>query len=250
MNLDFFSHQSAYYATYRPTYPKELYDFVNSLVADKKLVWDVATGNGQAAIHLADYFQHVYATDLSQQQLHNAKRTSNIEYRLEHAEKCSLPDLSVDLITVATAIHWFDLDGFYKQVKRVLKPEGILFAWSYGGCKINPEIDRVIDYFNFEYLYDYWHEGAKMNWNDKYRSLPMPYPILETPAFIAKANYTLQEVMNYMYSWSGVQEYIKREGKNPLLDIKNELLAVWGDEAEKKEVNWYLHSKCCRKPLD
>jgi ubiquinone/menaquinone biosynthesis C-methylase UbiE len=247
MNKDFFSHQSEYYAKYRPTYPIELYEYVASLVNEKKLVWDVATGNGQAAFRLSDYFEHVYATDLSEQQLKNAKLNHTIEYKLEHAEECSLEDNSVDLITVATAIHWFDLEAFYKQVRRVLKPGGVLFAWSYGGCTINTAIDKVIDYFNFEYLYDYWHEGAKMNWNDKYKSLPMPYETIDTPAFVAKADYTLEEVMNYMYSWSGVQAYIKQEGKNPLLAIEKDLQYAWGNMHERKEVKWHLHSKCCRK---
>ena len=250
MNLDFFSHQADYYAKYRPTYPQELYDFALTLVNEKDLVWDVATGNGQAAAHLSSYFKQVYATDLSQQQLSHATHQENIIYQLEHAEQCSLADNSVDLITVATAIHWFDLEKFYQQVKRVLKPNGILFAWSYGGCKIGPEVDEVIDYFNFEYLFDYWHEGAKMNWNDKYQSLNTPYPQIETPQFIAKAHYTLEEVMHYMYSWSGVQEYIKREGTNPLLSIEGQLNASWGNASDSKEVKWYLHSKCCRKVLD
>lgn len=247
MNKDFFSHQSDFYARYRPTYPKELYEFANSLVETHDLVWDVATGNGQAANELSKYFKKVYATDLSENQLSHAKYHNNIVYKLEQAENCSLENESVDLITVATAIHWFNLDGFYEQVKRVLKPQGALFVWSYGGCKINSEVDKVIDHFNFEFLFDYWHEGAKMNWNDKYQSLEMPFPLIETPDFVAKANYTLDEVMNYMFSWSGVQEYIKQNGKNPILEIENQLLDVWGDANSKKEVNWHLHCKCCRK---
>lgn len=247
MQNDFFSKQSDFYAQYRPTYPKELFTFILSLVENRRKVWDVATGNGQAAISLASYFDEVYASDLSENQLSHASKLSNIIYHKELAEECSLPDESVDLITVATAIHWFNLESFYKQVERVLKPNGVLIAWSYGGCKINSAVDAVIDPFSFEFLFDYWAAGAKMNWIDRYASLTMPYTIQTAPAFAATAQYNMIEVMNYMYSWSGTQEYIRVHQKNPLLQIKNDLEKAWGNPEERKQINWPLHLKWCRK---
>lgn len=249
MKNDFFSRQSDFYAKYRPTYPQELYEFIISQVNEKKLAWDVATGNGQAAAHLADVFDQVYATDLSENQLRNAIQKKNITYKLEVAEHCSLPDKSVDLITIATAIHWFDKTAFFKEVDRVLKPGAVLYAWSYGGCRVNDAIDNVMDHFNFEFLFDYWHAGAKENWDDKYQSLEMPYPLIETPQFIAKANYNMAETMNYMFSWSGLQEYIKQHGTNPLEYIEGPLQEAWGDPETVYEIKWFLHGKCCRKPI-
>jgi SAM-dependent methyltransferase len=248
MGNDFFSKQSDFYARYRPVYPNHLYDFISAQVKDKNLVWDVATGNGQAAIRLSDLFKEVYATDLSENQLKNAAARPNITYRQEIAESCSLPDVSADLITVATAVHWFDKEKFFREADRVLKPGGVLFVWSYGGCPVNEAIDKVMDHFNFEFLFNYWHAGAKENWDDRYQSLQMPYPLIETPQFVAKANYTMEETMNYMFSWSGVQEYIRQTGLNPLETIEQPLTEAWGDPALKREINWYLHGKCCRKP--
>ena len=69
---DFFSSQSKVYAAFRPTYPKELYQFIFRHLTEKKVAWDCATGNGQVAQYLASYFNEVYATDISQQQLDHA----------------------------------------------------------------------------------------------------------------------------------------------------------------------------------
>ncbi len=248
MRNDFFSKQSDFYARYRPVYPDDLYEFIASIVGERKLVWDVATGNGQAAVRLSDLFDQVYASDLSESQLKHAGSRPNIIYKNEVAESCSLSDSSVDLVTVATAIHWFDKEKFFREAGRVLKPGGVLFVWSYGGCRVHEAIDTVMDHFNFEFLYDYWHAGAKENWEDKYQSLHMPFPLIEMPQFIARANYTLEETMNYMFSWSGVQEYIRQTGRNPLEYIEQPLAKAWGNPAEKKEIKWYLHGKCCRKP--
>jgi len=247
MKYDFFSLQSDVYARYRPTYPDNLFEFIEQQVQEKKLAWDVATGNGQAANKPASFFDHVHATDLSESQLKNVVPQFNITYKQELAEACSLDDECPDLITIATAIHWFNKEKFFAEAARVLKTGGLLFAWSYGGSTVNEAVDKVMDHFTFVYLFDYWHAGAKENWNDKYKSLQMPFPLIEIPDFIARAEYTLEEVLKYMFSLSGVQEYIKQKGENPLDHIYKPLLEAWGNPEERKEINWHLHGKCCRK---
>ncbi len=189
MKNDLFSVQSAHYAKYRPVYPNELFKFVLEQVSHKNLVWDVATGNGQAALALSAFFEKVHASDFSAEQLQHAKPAPNISYHLEAAEHCSLTNESANLVTVATALHWFDKPKFYAEVNRVLKPGGVLFVWSYGGCRISPEIDEVMDEFNFKFLYDYWHEGAKMNWEDSINLLnclllKLKHPILSLKQII------------------------------------------------------------------
>lgn len=247
MSTDLFSHQASFYAQYRPHYPDTLFNFLNALVTERTLAWDVATGNGQAANALAAIFKQVHATDISEQQLSHAIQRPNISYHMEPAEKSSLPNNAVDAVTVATALHWFNRPLFYQEVDRVLKKNGILFVWSYGGCRINPDIDKIIDHFNFEQLEPYWHEGAKMNWHDKYQSIQLPFNEIPTPDFISQHEYTLFDVMNYMFSWSGVQNYIRQHQQNPLLLIEDKLTAAWGNPNEKRVVSWHLHSKCARK---
>src|SRR5947209_15554910 len=107
MPKDLFSSQADVYAKYRPTYPQELFDYILRFVKERESVWDCATGNGQAANVLANYFQTVEATDISEAQLKNAVKKENIYYQICPAERTPFADNSFDLITVATAYHWF-----------------------------------------------------------------------------------------------------------------------------------------------
>ena len=245
---DYFSKQSDFYAKYRPKYPEELFEYLISLCKSKDLEWDCATGNGQAAISLSNYFKKIVATDFSNNQLSNAFQRVNIEYRLEKAEESTLETNSVDLITVATAIHWFNIPQFYKQTDRVLKPGGVLAVWGYGGCRVSTQLDEILNRFNFETLNNYWPPETKMNWIDNYRNLPFPYPLLGTPKFIATANYTFYDLLNYMLSWSGVQQYIKKHDQNPIDLVSEELKTKWGNPSDSKMVYWDLFLKCGYKP--
>ena len=123
---DFFSSQSKEYAKHRPGYPEAMFDYLASLAPSREFAWDCGTGNGQAALALVERFQHVIATDASAVQIENAFPHERIEYRIEPSEKTSIPANSVDLITVGTAVHWFDFDPFYAEVRRVGKPDAIL----------------------------------------------------------------------------------------------------------------------------
>ncbi|HEX4936896.1 MAG TPA: class I SAM-dependent methyltransferase, partial [Gemmatimonadaceae bacterium] len=129
---DLFSEHAATYVAARPEYPDELYRFVVGLAPGRELAWDCATGNGQAARDLARYFERVIATDASAAQIEHAAPVPNVEYRVATAESSGLADRSVQLVTVAQALHWLDLDAFYAEVRRVTVPGGVLAAWSYG----------------------------------------------------------------------------------------------------------------------
>ena len=140
---DLFSKQAEEYAQYRPRYPDALFEYLASVAPGHALAWDCATGNGQAALSLAPYFERVVGTDASESQIANAQPHEKITYRVARAEQTDFEDHSVDLITVAQAIHWFDLDAFYAEAKRVLRPGGVLAAWTYYESEIEPAIDRV-----------------------------------------------------------------------------------------------------------
>lgn len=247
MKHDFFSGHAHHYAQYRPHYPVELVQFLAAQSPGRTLAWDVATGNGQAAVQLAAFFDTVYASDLSEQQLQHALQRENITYRHELAEHCSLPGRCVDLVTVATGIHWFQLDAFFEQVQRVLKPGGICAAWGYAHSHISPAIDRIMVDFAYTILLDYWPAPTRLNWEDQYRSLRMPYPELDWPPFEATAEYTLGDLLNYLFSWSAVQEFIKKHGNNPIEQIEDELGEAWGPEQVVRTIRWPLHGKICRK---
>ncbi len=145
---DHFSGHAQEYSQARPTYPKELFAYLASIAPRHDAVWDCATGNGQAAVGLSAYFKKVIATDASEQQIQNAEQRDNIEYRVTTAEHSGLDNHSVDLIAVAQALHWFDFDNFYQEVKRVLKADGVLAVWTYALLSTpDDKINRLINEF-------------------------------------------------------------------------------------------------------
>lgn len=245
---DHFSKQSKIYSASRPHYPKELFEYLRSIAPSTDLVWDCATGNGQAAIALAEYFKKVIATDASQQQIDNAFEMQNVEYLVAPAEEIYFEDESVDMVTVATALHWFDHDRFFAEAQRVLKPGGVLATWSYAETNIEPEIDMVMDYFSKEYLLDYWAPEAKINWVDRYESIELPFEIIEVPEFQMEMDWDLEQLVSYLHSWSAVQTHLEQSRFDPVEIIFPDLLEMWGGDIRAvKKVKWDMIFKVGRK---
>src|SRR5512145_600064 len=178
---DHFSGHSEQYAQHRPHYPDEIYAYLASIVPAHSLAWDCGTGNGQAAIGLAKYFDKVYATDASAEQISRAQMHEKVEYHMEPAERILLNDSSVDLVTVAVAIHWFNFDEFYREVRRVLKPNGVLAAWTYSLTEISPEIDLLIQHYYRDVVGAYWPERIRYL-EERYETLPFPFEEIIPPA--------------------------------------------------------------------
>lgn len=223
---DYFSTQSKTYAAFRPTYPEELYQFIFQHVRNKGDAWDCATGNGQVARYLAEHFDRVHATDLSQQQLDHAIKKDNIHYSVSPAEKTSFHDHQFDLVTVAQALHWFDREAFYKEVNRVCKPGGILAVWGYALLYIEPAIDKLIMEFYNGTVGPYWDKARRLV-EDEYRSIPFPYEVIKAPAFSIKVRWTLDQLSGYLSSWSATQKFIKEKGYDPVGPFVKSLEKYW-----------------------
>lgn len=245
---DHFSQHSQVYAQYRPQYPEEIYAYLASIAPSQSLAWDCGTGNGQAAIGLANYFEHVFATDASAEQIARAYRHPKVEYHVEPAEHVSLPDSSADLVTVAVAIHWFNFDEFYREVKRVLKPSGVLAAWTYNLTEISPEIDALVQQYYFEILKGYWPERIHYL-EEGYVTLPFPFEEIVPPAFAMQANWDLNQYAGFLNSWSATQRYKEQNGHHPLSLSWDQLRAAWGNENDQHSVRWPLHFRIGRNSL-
>jgi SAM-dependent methyltransferase len=220
---DLFSSHAATYAAFRPTYPEALYEFVFSFVKHKGTAWDCGTGNGQVASRLAKDFERVYATDISENQLKNAVTAPNIDYSLTPAEKTSFPEDSFDLITVGQALHWFDLDKFYAECRRVGKPASVIALWGYGNIMINREVDSIVDHLYTEVVGKYW-DSARRHVETAYRDIPFPFDSRKTPSFFIEAEWTLAHLIGYLESWSATQKYMKENGVNPVKNVEKQLL--------------------------
>lgn len=230
---DNFSSQSAEYAVYRPTYPQELYDFLFSLVSEKDAAWDCATGNGQVARILAQHFQKVYATDISEKQLSQALQLPNILYKVESSDRADVPDDSFDLVTVAQAIHWFNFEAFYAEVKRTLKPDGVIAVVGYGLMLIDKKVDQVIHKLYEDILGKYW-DSERRYIEEGYKTIPFPFEEVTAPHFQIKTTWSFSQMIGYLNTWSSLQHYKKANERNPLEYLMTELKDAWGDDAEKE----------------
>ena len=242
---DHFSKQSGAYAQYRPQYPDEIYTYLASITPARSIAWDCGTGNGQAAIGLARYFDKVLATDASADQIALAYVHDKVDYRVEPAEQTSLSASSADLVTIAVAIHWFNFDEFYQEVKRVLKPDGIIAAWTYSLTEISPKIDQLIQQLSNEILGGFWPERISYI-EQGYQSLPFPFEEITPPSFVIEVNWDLLQLAGYLNSWSATQRYKSQNGTHPLELIWPELVSAWGGENKTRPIRWPLQFRIGR----
>lgn len=232
---EYFSIESDAYLKYRPTYPDDLIRHIVKLSAQHEAVWDCATGNGQAALALAEHFDQVYATDASKGQLSEAQQADNIDYSFVPAEESELPESSVDCITVAQALHWFPTDAFYEEAMRVARPGAVLAAWCYPHCHLdNSEIQSVFEAFCAD-MASYFPEG-RHHLDEGYETIYFPLKNVETHTFHQDLQWTQQQFLGYLCTWSAVKCYQDQNGHHPLEGFwLAEFEDAWPDE-DKKEV--------------
>lgn len=241
---DIFSKQSGAYASYRPTAPENLLEYVYSKVNNFDTAWDCGTGNGQIAIKLADRFNKVYATDISREQLNNAIPHDKIIYQAERAEHTSLPDNSIDLVTVAQAVHWFDFEAYYNEVRRVAKQGAIVAIWTYYTPRISPPVNEILDDFYYNIVGDYW-DKERSYIDERYQTIPFPFEELPDPGFRIRKQWTADQLLGYLGTWSSVQHYRSKVGEDPILLIKDAIDKAW-DGSNEQEIDFPLYMRIGR----
>ena len=243
--IDKFSDYSDLYARARPVYPDTLFDAIARDLPGRNLAWDCGTGNGQAAVRLAKYFDRVHATDPSPQQIGNAVRVANVDYRIGQAEECDLPSQSVDLILVAQALHWFDRDRFYSEAHRVLKTNGRLAVIGYDWFYITPEIDQTVWETLLGPIRPFWAKNDLLVF-DGYRSIEFPFTEVPVPAVAFHLEWDLQQLISYICSLSSTRAAIRELGDQFVHHAQRELERSWGDGSSKRRVVMPLHIRCGR----
>ncbi len=237
---DHFSIQAADYAKYRPYYPPALFEYLASIAPAKKIAWDCGTGSGQAALGLAPHFELVIATDPSEKQIRNAVLHEKIKYVVAPAEETDIAPQSVDLIMVAQALHWFDHEKFYAEVRRVSQPRGIIAVSMYNLLYSEPKITAIVNEFYFDIVGPYWPPERK-HIESEYRTIPFPFAEIKPPPFSLETQWNLGELLGYLNTWSATQRFISQNGFNPLEKSVDRLASVWGDPESKKRIEWPLH---------
>lgn len=209
-----------------------------ALAPRRRVAWDCATGNGQAAKDLARWFARVIATDASAGQIANAMPVPNVAYRVARAEASGLPDAAVDLTTVAQALHWLDLDPFYAEVRRVTVPGGVCAAWSYGTCHAGTDVEPLLREFEHQTVGPYWH-AARRHVDEGYRSIPFPFPEVALPPLELRQTWSLSQLGEYLQSWSATAAYRRARGDDPVAPLLARMAPRWGP-ADIREITWPL----------
>ncbi|CCH55608.1 Methyltransferase type 11 [Fibrisoma limi BUZ 3] len=235
MPVDRFSGHADLYAQYRIDYPADLYDVVLSRVTQRNVAWDCATGNGQVAGALAAYFDRVEATDISEKQLAQAVHQPNIHYQVSMAEQTPFSDQTFDLITVAQALHWFNVPAFHEEVRRVAKPGAAIAEWGYGMVQVSAQLDPIILDFYRNVIGPYW-DPQRRYVDGAYATLPFPFDQAEHHNFVARRSWSLDRFLNYLRTWSAVRQYLYENEEDPVTALGDRLKPLW--TADEQDVQF------------
>lgn len=236
---DHFSGHAAGYRDARPGYPAALYQWLATLPAAHQRAWDAGCGNGQATVALAAHFDMVVGSDPSAPQIAVAEPHPRVRYVVEAAEATTIDAASIDLVTVAQALHWFDQPRFYAEARRVAKPGAVLAAWTYALCSVTPAVDAVVEHFYTETVGRYWPPERRDTENG-YASLPFPFAAIAAPPFAMQEHWTLAQFCAYLRSWSASQRYVKAEHRDPVAALEPALMQAWGAAGQRQAVRWPL----------
>ena len=239
IETDFFSSVSSDYARYRPRYPEVLIDWVAGLCRDRHLAWDVACGSGQSTLSLSSRFECVVGSDASAAQLGNTPAIRNIEWRVGTESPSGLNNGSVDLITVAQALHWFVLEDFWKECRRVLTPAGIVAVWCYGTARIGHHgANRIFQKFYHEVVAKHWPNGRRLV-EEGYAGVEFPFVHIPSPDFQMVAQWNAAELAGYCASWSATKRCREETGVDAIPEVLGALECELGGGL--MEVKWPLH---------
>jgi len=244
MSAEYFSAGSSDYARYRPSYPSKWFDWLAAQCAVRSLAWDCACGSGQATEELAQRFEKIIPTDASAAQLRNAPLLPNVEWRLASAEASGLVSGSVDLVTVAQALHWLDLPRFWQECRRVLKTKGILAVWGYGIPRLShPSANRVFQNFYHGVVGEFWPKERRVV-EEGYAGIDFPFQEIPVPAFEMAQSWDAEHIAGYCASWSATDRYRKATGHDPIPELREKLTGELGSAAT--EIRWPFFAKVGR----
>ncbi|MCV2403326.1 class I SAM-dependent methyltransferase [Marinomonas sp. C2222] len=236
---------STTYSKTRPMYPAELYHWLSQQVSSRGVVWDCACGTGQASVDLAAYFDVVEASDISESQVAAATPHRKVRYQACPAEKTSYPDNYFDVVCVAHALHWFDLDSFWAEVRRVLKPGGLFVCWGYNWLQAGEQVDKVITEDVLPHLEAYWPKNSRLLWN-QYTDIAFPFEAIEVPNFDLTCFWSATQTMDFIRTWTASQLYIQEHGDAFLQSAASKVRNVWMEPNKKQEVSFPFFVKALR----
>ena len=143
------------YSKYRPVYPEALYAKLLQLNGGRRFprAVDVGCGSGQSSYGLLSIADSVIGIEpggtLRQ---HAAERFPSICFKEGSGESTGMEDASLDLVSVATAFYWMEMQRALLEFSRIMKPAGILAIYRYGFPHLDSSANKVV----LRHLNEYW----------------------------------------------------------------------------------------------
>ena len=244
---DHYSSIAAHYRAVRPRYPAALYDFLAGLLGSARppVVWDACTGNGQVAVALAERGARVIATDASAAQIAAAVPHRRVDYRVELAEEATIAAGEVDLVAVAAGLHWLDHPRFFTQVRRVLRPGGVVAVWTYGtslgaGPSLDAQVSAVV-----QELGPWWPPEVDAV-RDGYQAVELPWADGGDRVFMLEEAWGRERVLGLVKSWSAARIRARHEGRELSPQVEQALMEAWGPHP--RPVRLPVTLRWCRRP--
>lgn len=236
-----FQSNGAQYAVFRPTYPAELLHSLSTLVSNHARALDVGCGNGQFTTRLAPYFNQVIGTDTSQSQLQHAEAASNVNYLQQAAEAISLENDSIDLIVAAQAAHWFDLEKFYEEARRVARAGAAIALISYSVPYITDPVNTIFQQGYWQDVHQYWSSERK-HVETGYSDLHFPFSEIKLPSHHYRNTMNVDTFIGYIQTWSSYENARRNQALENFDNFFNKLRKAWPSD-DMKEVIWPISIK-------
>lgn len=259
------------YSKFRPVIPSVVVDRIVDYLRRElqpdgpfRLAVDVGCGSGQSTNAFARFFGHVIGVDVSEAQIEEAVKKEthpNVQYHVGSASSIPVKEggQRAELVTAFEAAHWFDLDAFYREVDRILVPNGVLAITGYNNPElVDPEEKReeVAEHFRRIRTHDltskYYHENVRILENG-YREIVPPFADVIRETVVDYFDSTVAELTGFLRSWSSVQS-LKREhpdgAEEVVAGFRNKLMTTLGDVSDDTKHRFRLEYfiVMCRKP--
>lgn len=237
------------YLKFRPTYPLSLFQCLQDYIGEPVTeAVDLACGTGQAAKEIAKFAKHVTGIDPSAGMIQQAPKLPNVDYMVGSDATITelIPPHSVDLVTIAEALHWIDFPTSWSRIHQILKPGGVFAAFSYYLFTFvdHPESGPIIaDFFLGEdKCAPYWDKGQRQL-NDLYAEIKVPTQYFsdevrvinskdqlahDHPFEIIKYDVPVRHMINMMATCSGYHNWRKANPGKPdiVAETEKRLLAA------------------------
>ncbi len=241
-----FSGHAESYTKGRPTYATELIDFLFDEVGMKanSKIADIGAGTGIFSKQLLSKGCNVFCVEPNEDMRNalgqNVQAYKNFTIIDGDAENTKLDNSSVDFITAAQAFHWFSVDKFLIESKRILKPDGIsVLVWnSRKDCEFNRENHCVFKKFcpRFKGFSGGIEQIEELI--SKYFNGSFDYKEFDNPLFYNKQQF-INRCLSASYSLmpndtqfndylNDIEALFNKYAENCILNVPNKSVIYWG----------------------